>query len=430
MKIENHGRPTVAIDVESTDHKEHWEANSAELRSKCPVAWSTEHGGHWIVSSYKDVVRIAQDDGTFTTHKTFDPETMHVEGGTALPPMPIVRLIPAETARPEWDIFRGVLNPHLGPRAAEAYRADAQHYAHLLLDQVIESGHIDLVQDFTSPLAALVTMQAIGFPREQWREFADPCHALTSLNKASPEFQVAVAGAQWVERRIDEEIELRKAAPRDDLISQLVTARVDGRPLKDEDIHSTVVNLLFGGVDTTTALTSHTLVHLFRHPEKRRRLIEDRSLLPVAREEFIRFYAPTHGSARTATASACIAGQEIAQGERLYLFYASANRDETVFENANEIDIARFPNKHIGFGAGIHRCVGSFLARVMFDVMMNAVLDRIPDYVVHEAEAMLYPSISPINGWVNIPASFTAGPKSGIPEPEWLHAATSGGGRH
>ncbi len=279
MKIEDQGRPTVAIDVESTDHKDHWEEYSADLRGKCPVAWSTEHGGHWIVSSYKEVVRIAQDDANFTTHKTFDPETQRVEGGTALPPMPIVRLIPAETARPEWDIFRGVLNPHMGPRATEAYRADAEQYAHLLLDQVIESGQMDLVQDFTSPLAALVTMQAIGFPREQWREFADPCHALTSLNKASPEFQAAVAGAQWVESRIDEEIEIRKTAPRDDLISQLVTARVNGEPLKDEDTHSTIVNLLFGGVDTTTALTSHTLVHLFRHPDKRQRLIEDRSLL-------------------------------------------------------------------------------------------------------------------------------------------------------
>ena len=421
-------RPEIALDIESPDYAANWESLTRDLRSRCPMAWSTEHGGHWVVTRYEDVVAVAQNADLFTTGKTFDRETGTVTGGGAIPPMPIDRLIPSETDRPEWDMFRNLLNPRLGPKAAESFRADAENYAHLLLDQVIESGRMDLVQDFTSPLTALVTMTALGLPLHQWRAFADPLHDLTALSKTSPEYPAAVEAAAWVDRRIDEEIARRKTEPTDDIIGMLVAARPDGAPLPDRDIHMAIVNVLFGGVDTTTALTSHTLMHLWRHPDQRARLIADRSLLPTAREEFIRFFTPAHGNGRNAQANACVAGQQVEQGERLYLFFASANRDAEVFDNPDEIDIARFPNRHIGFGAGIHRCLGSFLARMMFDAMMNAVLDRIPDYEVIEDGAKLYPSISPINGWVNIPLTFTPGPRSGLAEPDWLHAADMAGG--
>jgi cytochrome P450 len=422
-------RPEIALDIESPDHAAHWQTQSRDLRERCPMAWSTEHGGYWVVTRYHDVVAVAQNEAVFTTGKTFDRDTGAVTGGGAIPPMPIDRLIPSEVDRPEWDKFRGLLNPRLGPKAAAGFRADAERYAHLLLDQVIESGRMDLVQDFTNPLTALVTMSAIGLPLEQWRAFADPAHALTALSKASPEYPAAVAAAGWIDQRIDEEIARRKTEPTDDLIGHLVASRPDGEPIADRDIHQAMVNVLFGGVDTTTSLTSHTLFHLWRHPDQRTRLATDRSLMATACEEFIRFFTPAHGNGRTAQASACVGGQQIAAGERVYLFFASANRDAEVFERPDEVDIARFPNRHIGFGAGIHRCLGSFLARMMFDVMMNAVLDRLPHYEVIEAEAAPYPSISPINGWVNIPLTFPRGPRSGLAEPAWLHAATSTAGQ-
>jgi len=223
-----------------------------------------------------------------------------------------------------------------------------------------------------------------------------------------------------VDGRIDEEIAARKAEPRDDLIGHLVAARVEGEPLRDEDIHQIIVNVLFGGVDTTTALTSHTLFHLWQHPDQRERLKNDRDLLKVAREEFVRFFTPSHGSARTSQQDCCIAGQQISAGDLLYIIFASANRDAEVFEQPDEIDIERFPNRHLGFGAGIHRCIGSFMARMMFEEMMNAVLDRLPDYEVDAEAATRYPTISPINGWVNMPIRFTPGVPSGSSPPDWL----------
>src|SRR5689334_19119005 len=351
MERQSGDRPTIALDVESPDHARNWQANGDRLRAKCPMAWSSEHGGHWIASRYKDIVRIVQDEENFKTGKTFDPETLHVEGGVSIPPMPIGRLVPAETDRPEWDGFRGLLNPHLGPRAAESHRQRAKGYCAALIDQVIERGAMDAVEDFTNPLTAMVTLDLLGFPLEEWRIFADPLHALTSLAKNDPAYPAAVAAAGVMDVRIDEEIARRRAHHQDDLIGQMVTAEIDGKPIAHADIHQMIVNVASGGVDTTTALTSSVLVHLWKNPEQRRRLAEDRSLLPTAREEFIRYFSPLHGSVRTAAEPSIVDGQTVAPGERIYLFLAAANRDPEIFERPDEVLLDRVPNRHIGFSA-------------------------------------------------------------------------------
>jgi cytochrome P450 len=425
MERHDDARPTIALDFESPEHAAGWEARAEDLRSRCPFAWATDHGGHWIASRYKDIVRIVQDDGVFSTAKTFDPETMHVDGGVAIPPMPVGRLVPAETDRPEWDVFRGLLNPRLGPRAAEGFRERAKGYARALLDQVIETGRMDTVDQFTNPLTAMVTLDVLGFPLSEWRTFGDPLHALTSLNKGDPAYAGALELAAIMDRRIDEEIELRRREriDKDDIIGHLLRAEVDGQPLAHADIHQVIFNVIAGGVDTTTALTSSVIVHLWKHPEQRERLRTDRSLLPYAREEMLRFFSPLHGTVRTALSDSEVGGHPVAEGERIYIFLASANRDPEMFENPDEVVLDRFPNRHIAFSAGIHRCVGSFLAKMMFEVMIEEILDRIPDYEVLIEGAHPYPSISPVNGWVDIPIRFTPGKRSGTPVPEWLSAS-------
>jgi cytochrome P450 len=415
-------KPTISLDFESPEHAAGWEARAQELRQRCPFAWATDHGGHWIAARYKDIVRIVQDDGVFSTSKTFDPETMQVEGGVAIPPMPVARLVPAETDRPEWDVFRGLLNPRLGPRAAESFRDRAKTYATALMDQVIESGRMNTVDQFTNPLTAMVTLDVLGFPLEEWATFGDPLHALTSLNKGDPRYAHALELAAIMDRRIDAEIERRRAEghPGDDIIRHLMEAEVDGKPLAHADLHQLIFNVIAGGVDTTTALTSSVIIHLASHPDQRERLRADRALLPYAREEFLRFFSPLHGTVRTALSDSMVGDHEVTAGERIYIFLASANRDPEMFDNPDEVVLDRFPNRHIAFSAGIHRCVGSFLAKMMFEVMIEEILDRIPDYEVLAEGAHPYPSISPVNGWIDIPIRFTPGKRSGVPVPEWL----------
>jgi cytochrome P450 len=197
------------------------------------------------------------------------------------------------------------------------------------------------------------------------------------------------------------------------LLGYLAAGQIDGAAIPYEQIQAITFNLMVGGVDTTTALTSNVLLHLSRNPEHRRRLIEEPALRPYAREEFIRYVSPIHGLARNAKQDVEVDGWRFAKGDRVLLAYASANRDPDVFDNPEEVVLDRFPNRHIGFGAGMHRCIGSFLARMMFEVMLDEVLRRMPDFRVREDGLRCYPSVGKVNGWISMPAVFPPGPKVG-----------------
>jgi cytochrome P450 len=182
--------------------------------------------------------------------------------------------------------------------------------------------------------------------------------------------------------------------------------------LTDLEIWELTFNVMTGGVDTTTALTSNTLVYLSNHPEMKERILASPQALSVAREEFVRYFSPVHGFARNATETVDFRGQSLAEGDRVYIAYSAANRDPEIFDDPDTLKLDRFPNRHIGFGAGKHRCVGSFQARMMFEAMIREVLTRMPDYrIVPGGES--FPSVGTINGWISIPAMFTPGRKVG-----------------
>jgi cytochrome P450 len=229
--------------------------------------------------------------------------------------------------------------------------------------------------------------------------------------KESPAFADSMESMGWMRKRLYEEFELRRKQPKDDLIGYLVSSQIDGEHLDDRTLFSLCFNIIIGGVDTTTALTSNALMYLDENPVARRRLSEDRSLIPTACEEFLRYYSPLHGLARNVKTDVIVNRQRLSPGERILLAYASANHDEAIFERPEDIILDRLPNKHIGFGIGIHRCLGSFLARMMFQVMIEEVLDRLPDYKIDRDLAEHYPSICSVNGWAKLPASFTPGTK-------------------
>lgn len=402
----------VDFDHESEQHARHWADEFREMRGTCPVAWTEKHGGYWVATRYKDVVAMAQDDATFSSFKTFDADSGDVSGGITIPATPIPRGLPVEADRPEWDLFRKYLNRRFAPKAAEARRAKARRYADSLLNRVIETGEFDLVNDFTGPVAAMTTMELMGLPLDEWRSFADPLHEMVFTPKESPEFPHVIAGVQWIFKRCSETFhQRRKEEPRDDLLSYFAHEQIDGRALTEEEMLSFCNNIITGGVDTTTALTTHALVYLDENRDERQRLIDDPSLLPVAREEFVRFFTPIHGLARNVSRDVAMSGAQMEKGDRVYLAWAAANRDPEIFEQPEAVDITRFPNRHIAFGAGMHRCIGSFMARVMFEEMMHVVFARIPDYRCHVDRARRYTSVGTINGWVDMPTSFTPGPK-------------------
>jgi len=391
-----------------------WIEKFGEAREKCPLFFSEAHGGYWVAASYEHATRISRDWVTFSSKKTWDPETGKLEGGSVIPPFPGPPFVPVETDPPEWKFYRHLLNPYFGPKAIETYRARAQEVMRALVDRVIESGRCDIVNDFANPLPALVTLDILGIPYDQtnWRRFCDPFHKL-AYGRGTHEFPQTLKELDWIREQLARQVELDRESPREGLFSSLCNGEVGGNPFSVSEIVGLGMMVLVGGVGTTNALFSNTCHWLSQNPDIRRKLIDNPDMLPIAREEFVRFYSPVTSAGRFVTQAVEVNGQMLEPGRQLMLSFSSANRDEAVFENAGEIDVERFPNPHIGFGSGIHRCLGSFLARMFFETMFNEVMARLPDYVVDEARATRYPDISTKNGWITIPASFTPGPRIG-----------------
>jgi cytochrome P450 len=189
---------------------------------------------------------------------------------------------------------------------------------------------------------------------------------------------------------------------------------VDGEKLNDETVIAMCNLIIAGGNDTTTSLLSNAFIYLSEHPDQRAWLLESPAeRIPMACEEFLRFYTPTQGLARTVTADVEIGGHSLKPGDRVLMSFASANRDPDVFDRPDEIVLDRWPNKHQAFGLGLHRCLGSNLTRIEFRVVLEEVLRRMPDFVVDADASHPYETIGIVNGWIDMPATFTPGPREG-----------------
>jgi cytochrome P450 len=285
-----------------------------------------------------------------------------------------------------------------------------------VLDKVIESGHLDLVLDLANPVPAIMTMHLLGLPLSDWDIYARPAHEGVFTPPDSPERSRVDSEMTALHPRMLEAIAGRRREPReDDLLSHLAQVEIDGRSLPDEEILEIAMLVLLGGVDTTTSLMANALLYLHQDRDARQRLLQEPRLRPLACEEFLRWVAPVQTQARTATKDVQLGGCRIRSGDRILVSWASANRDERMFERPDEVILDRQPNRHLAFAVGIHRCIGSNLARSQFLAVLDAVLTRLPDYEVVEDQVERYQTIGMINGIVRMPSTFTPGPQLGNP---------------
>jgi cytochrome P450 len=401
-------RVSIDFDHHSENYAEHWREINAENRARCPVAHTEAHGGFWQLSRYADVAAAARDDATFSSwYQT--PDGSH-NGATI--PTGALRQVPIEMDPPEFNDYRKLLNPAFSPAAATRWEPYLRKVATFCVDQFIESGSCDLVADLGNPVPAIFTMELLGLPKNDWRKFSDATHSAVHNPPGTPAHEEAILGLGALLGHVFETVAARRENPADDLISTLAQARIDGEPISDERISQIITLVIFGGVDTTGSLLSSVLEWLSHNPEARERLRTEPELMPRATEEFLRYFAPVQVLGRTATKDCVVGGQHIAAGERVSLSWSSANFDEEAFDNPDEVQLDRFPNRHQTFGIGIHRCLGSNFTRVEFAVMLEEVLRRLPDFVIGEG-AEKYRSIAVVNGWVTLPATFTPGPREG-----------------
>jgi cytochrome P450 len=407
-------RPTVDFDHHDRDwhagRVDHW----AELR-RCPVAWNERYDGFWVVSGHAEVAAASRDGETFASRHLREPEDGVTWLGIA--GIPRARSIPtqgiAEVDGPFHGALRRVMNPFLVPRAIEDMRPLMEAATTWFLDERIESGTVDLVLDLANPVPAILTMALVGLPLDDWLHYADLFHGTIAHRPGEPEFDRAVANVPTMLAHLGEVAAARRSAPGDDLLSALVTADVDGRRLIDAELQSVLWNLIGGGLDTTTSLTALALHHLDAHPDQRARLIAEPALLPVATEEFLRFFSVNETLTRTVAHDTELGGQAMCRGEHLMLSWLSANRDEAVFDRAGEVVIDREVNPHLAFGVGPHRCIGLHMARTMFQVLLAGVLSRLPDYRVDREATRFYAGNPELNGVVSMPATFTPGARVG-----------------
>lgn len=405
-------RHEVEVDHHSAAFHADRHAEWAALRT-CPVTYNRALGGFWMVSGYDAVAEVFRDGDTYTSRHTDRPEDGIDYLGIAGVPRPTMTptLGIAEVEGDVHHALRRVLNPFLAPTVVAGLEPRMREIATWLLDQRIESREIDLVEDLTSPVPAILTMELIGLPLGKWRSYVDVFHGATAYGPDSAERERAVAAIPAMLAELDDEARARRADPGTDMLSAIVTMRLDdGRALTDAEVVGVVWNLVGGGVDTTSSLTSLALHHLDEHRDLRRRLIDRPDLLPAATEEFLRYFSVSESLTRTVTRDVELCGQTLRRGDHVLISLLSANRDASRFERADEVVLERAPNPHLALGVGPHRCIGMHMARVMFRVLVDEVLTRIPDYEIDRDATLLYDRNPNLHGVVRLPARFTPGP--------------------
>lgn len=392
-------RPTTDFDHHSAAFaRDPWSVY-ADLRARCPVSWSEAHGGFWVLARHDEVRGAALDDYTFSSaHSVTVPAK----------PAGFRPAIPIEVDPPNFLEYRRILNPRFSPAAIAEIEPQIHSFVSGLIDTFIDRGHCDLVLDFTNPLPALTTLHLLGLPIEDWEAYAAPLHQKTFMRNHTPQQEREY---EDVHVRVREAIVERRNSPNDDLISYLLAQQAYGEPLTDDDVLDMVMLILHGGFDTTGSAIANAVLYLDEHREHRERLIAEPGLIPQAVEELIRYEAPQQGLGRVATRDVEIDGHCIRSGDRLLLLWASANRDEEAFPEPDKVILDRFPNRHLTFGVGAHRCLGSNIARTQIQVALAALLDRLPDFEVERSALVRADTVGVVFGHFSVPISFTPGPR-------------------
>jgi cytochrome P450 len=367
------------------------------LASKCPVTHSDAEGGYWLVNRYEDVLSAFEDWQTFAA----TPESVVVPHPAGRRPM-----YPLENDPPAQREYRHVIQPYLTPRRLAEVETGVRELATELIDSFIEDGHCDLATQFTQPFAGRMLYRFIlGLDESEVKMVRGWTDAI-SFDPGGPE---AVILQRKYNVWTDEMLERRRNGDhQDDIIDALLHANIEGKPLSNDEVAGCLEVLIGGGFGTTSDGTLSTMLRLTENPLLRERLRNDLSLIPNAIDEFLRFDPPIAARPRLCTRDTVLNGQEIKAGERVFLFIAAANRDEEEFSEPNDLDLERGRNRHLAFGVGIHRCVGSNVARFNLRIGFEELLTRLGDFEITPGDA---PRYAPRQTWgpSYLPLTFTPG---------------------
>lgn len=364
----------------------------AAMRDRCPMNRSDKYEGFWVPTRYEDLYAIAHDTSTFSSRKIVIPSNLIVgqdDDGSD----PIEFAAPPITSDPPFHTkFRRMLLPAFAPKQVDPWEPVTWKIANELIDEFIDQDEIDAASSYSQNIPITVIARMLGVDESQRDLFTSWLRRLIETGPSDPNDAKAAFGEMlaYLWNKIME----HRETPQDDLITFLINTEVDGEKLSDTDMLGTCLLLLLAGIDTTWSSIGSSLHHLATHPDDRRRLVAaldepDSTLWTLAVEEFLRAYAPVT-MAREVIQDTEYHGQKLHAGDMLLLPFPAANRDPRVFDRPDEVIIDRQDNRHFAFGVGIHRCLGSNLARMELRVALQAFLRRVPEFHVPEGAHVRY----------------------------------------
>ncbi len=359
------------FDHAEPEYNENAPALWAELRETCPVAHTDRYNGTWLPVTHELVTQIAYDTEHFTSRSVI------VSPFEQLAPAPIGGAPPITSDPPFHHDARRLLLPAFAPKKIEQWEPDVRTLCKGLLAELGDADVIDAAAQYAQHIPVNVIALMLGFPVEDADIFFGFVHdVIEGINvELEQRMQAFIRLDDYVDRQVREHVE----NPRDDLTTFLLNSTIFGEPLGLEHVRGSIVLLLIAGIDTTWSAISSSLLHLATHPEDRERLVADPSLIPTAIEEFLRAYAPVT-MARMVKEDVEIGGCPMKVDDWVLLPFPAANVDPAAFDRADEVLIDRAENRHLAFGLGIHRCIGSNLARLELRVAIEEFLAHYPRF--------------------------------------------------
>ncbi|WP_019930177.1 cytochrome P450 [Nocardia sp. BMG111209] len=407
--------PRFRFDRHTAEYREQFEEITGTMHARCPIAWSDTYDGHWVAAGADAVFELARSPHISNDHDIHNERRGYQGIGIPLPKRArSVRGSILEMDDPEHRRYRAVFNPYLSPAAVARWTPFIDEITRAALDEHIETGRIDFVDDLANVVPAVLTLAMLGIPLANWQLYSEAAHAAVYTPEHSPDIERVAALHKQMGTDLAAAVEEIRVNPRPGIVNALLELRIDGDPAPAAEVMAGVALVIGGGFDTTTALTAHSLKWLGENPDQRAHLSRERDwLLEPATEEFLRYYTPAPGDGRTIAADCRIQDTDFEEGDRVWLSWAMANRDPRVFSDPHEIVLDRKGNRHFSFGIGTHRCIGSNVARTVFKAMLTTVLDRLPDYHCDPAGTVHYDTIGVIQGMRHLPATFTPAARRG-----------------
>jgi cytochrome P450 len=355
-----------------------------ELRDTCPIAHSDRFGGTWLPTRHDDIAAISKD------HDHFSSQGVVVTEFRPDIPAPMGYAPPITSDPPFHAIARGIMLKFFSPKAIDAWEPVVRRTCQELIADIkarIAAGEseIDAAKAYSQHIPVRIIAQMLDLPKEDGDRFRVFIHNVLE----APGFNEDIPWEETIDFYLDTKVAERRDNLGDDLISYLCEADIEGMPLLDEHVRGTIALLIIAGIDTTWSAIGASMWHMAQSPDDRRRWLDDPGVQPFAIEEFLRFYAPVT-MARLIAEDTEFEGCPMKKGEWTLLPFPAANRDPEVFERADEFVIDRARNRHSAFGLGIHRCVGSNLARLELRIAIEEWMKAFPDFELADPDTVLW----------------------------------------